>query len=40
MVGFDDMGGKDDFSTEVNTQISMSQNNQPLQRGAHSKLCE
>ena len=40
VVGFDDMGGKDDFSTEVNTQILMSQTISPSQRGAHSKLCQ
>ena len=33
VVGFDDMGGKDDFSTEVTTQISMSQTISPSREG-------
>ena len=34
VVGFDDMGGKDDFSTEVTTQISMSQTISPSREGS------
>ena len=33
VVGFDDMGGKDDFSTEVDTQISRSQTIRPSREG-------
>ena len=32
VVGFDDMGGKDDFSTEVKTHISVSQRADSLLR--------
>ena len=38
VVGFDDMGGKDDFSTEVRKQMSVSQTSYFQLRGLQAVL--